>query len=360
MNQVALREASKDLAYQLNTMEPEFKRALPDHIPAERFQRIAITAINRNPNLLAADRKTLLEACLLAAQDGLLPDGREAALVIFGKSVQYMPMVAGIRKKVYQSGEIQSLVARVARQNDVFQVIYGDDERIVHEPALFNAGEMIAVYAIATYRDGSKAREVMTIDDVNKIRAISRSGNSGPWKDHYEEMAKKTVIRRLSKSLPLSADADEVIRRDDRFYDMERPSAEVASIRAAKPVQSIVARLDAFANDDSDPADAAPPADVADETEAEPGVAHPQASAETAPPPLEPANRSAGGAVSPQTMPESVKDAMAKGRGARASGFGREVPRNLQYKSRQAEAEAFLRGWDEEDLEIKAAESGTV
>lgn len=352
MNQVATQKPAEALAYQLNKMEPEFKRALPDHIPPERFQRIAITAINRNPALLNADRKTLLEACLLAAQDGLLPDGREAALVIFGKTVQYMPMVAGIRKKVYQSGEIQSLVARVARKNDVFQVIYGDEEKIVHEPALFNAGEMIAVYAIATYRDGSKAREVMTIEDVNRIRAISRSGSSGPWKDHYEEMAKKTVIRRLSKSLPLSADADEVIRRDDRFYDLDRPSATVHPIQA-KPQRTIESRLNQFAGEIEPEPDADVPAPADSEAFAPTSASEPSAPSDDDPLPV------ADGADT-QVMPEPLAQAMEQGRLARRSGYKREVPKPLAYIKKKPEAEAFLAGWDEEDYEINAVENGTV
>lgn len=348
---VAIREEGQRLSLQMDKMGEEFRRALPAHILPERFQRIAITAINRNPDLLRADRKSLLEACLLSAQDGLLPDGREAALVLFGGKVQYMPMVAGIRKKVYQSGEIISLVARVARQNDVFRVIYGDDERIEHEPALFNAGGMIAVYAIATYRDGSKAREVMTIDEIDRIRAISRSGKSGPWKDHYEEMAKKTVIRRLSKSLPLSAEADEVIRRDDRFYDFERPSATVHSLPAAKQPQTIAARLDAFADDNPADAGSRTPAEAGDEAAA---ATQQQASEESA------SGDANGASADSAKIPDNIRDAMAKGRAARISGHGREVPRNLQYKSKQAEADAFLAGWDEEDYEIKAAEGGTV
>lgn len=354
MNAVALREEGQRLSLQMDKMGDEFRRALPSHIPHERFQRIAITAINRNPDLLRADRKSLLEACLLSAQDGLLPDGREAALVLFGGKVQYMPMVAGIRKKVYQSGEITSLVARVARENDVFKVIYGDDERIEHEPALFNAGPMIAVYAIATYRDGSKSREVMTIEEIDRIRAISRSGKSGPWRDHYEEMAKKTVIRRLSKSLPLSAEADEVIRRDDRFYDFgQQNSATVHPIAAVRQTsRTIESRLDAFAaepvDDDTHSAEAAShPSAEANEGAA---AAQQPASSESAPADANDASTDSA------PIPDNIREATEMGRAGRRSGHGREVPRTLRYTSKQAEADAFLRGWDEENYEISAAE----
>jgi recombination protein RecT len=152
------RNAVTSLRDDLARMDGEFKVALPDHITPERFRRVTMTAIQRNPDLIGADRKTLFEACMMAAQDGLLPDGREAALVIFNtkkgdgwvKAVQYMPMVAGIRKKVYQSGEIKGLVARIAYENDQFDVRYGDSERIDHTPNLFDRGKMVAAYAVAT------------------------------------------------------------------------------------------------------------------------------------------------------------------------------------------------------------------
>ena len=361
MNQVATRERSAvhELRDQFHKMGSEFKAALPAHIPPERFQRVAMTAVQRNPQLLNADRKSLIQACMMAAQDGLVPDNREAVLVTFGKTVQYMPMVFGIRKKVYQSGEITSLVARIAYENDEFDVFYGDDERIEHKPNLFSRGNMIAAYAVAIYRDGSKAREVMTIDDIEQIRSISKNPNSGPWKDWYEEMAKKTVIRRLSKSLPLSAELDDFMRRDDGFYDLERNRPQVETVRPARP-QTIEARLDAFAGDAALPepsadvttADVSPPEST--QPTATEGSGTPSAPSEA----IAPAQADDG--ADTHAMQPKLAEAMDKGRGARRSGYGRELPKNLQYKTKADEAEAFLRGWDEENQEIQAEEAGTV
>ena len=361
MNQIATqtRDEAQRLSLQMSKMGDQFKTALPAHITPERFQRVAMTAINRNPELITANRKSLLEACMLAAQDGLLPDGRQAALVIFSNRVQYMPMVAGIRMKVYQSGEITSLVARVAYENDQFEVIYGDDERIEHKPNMFSRGEMIAAYAIATYRDGSKAREVMSIDDIEKVRSVSRTGKSGPWRDWYEEMAKKTVIRRLAKALPLSAELDEFMHRDDGLYDLnQRAASNVQQLRPVEP-QTIEARLDDFAAADLAPSqptgDAADPDPAAQE---EDGIPQPETSAEPAPSEAESTGAEDGAGTS--EMPKKLQDAMERGRAARQSGYAREVPKTYNYKSRQEEADAFLQGWDEENIEIQAAEAGTV
>lgn len=203
----------------LKNMSTEFQAALPPQINTEKFIRTTLTAIQMNPELLTADRKSLLGSCMKAAQDGLLADGREAALVIFrtkeGPKVQYMPMVGGILKKVRNSGELASISAQVAYDKDLFEYELGDDERIVHKPFLGeDRGKQIAVYAIAKTKDGAIYREVMSVADVEKVRAASKTGKFGPWVDWWDEMAKKTVIRRLAKRLPSSADVDQVMAND--------------------------------------------------------------------------------------------------------------------------------------------------
>ena len=100
------------------------------------------------------------------------------------------------------------------------------DLRIVHKPFLgADRGKQIACYAIAKTKDGAIYREVMSVSDVEKVRSASRAGKFGPWVDWWDEMAKKTVIRRLSKRLPSSADLDSVIKADDEaqgFTQIER------------------------------------------------------------------------------------------------------------------------------------------
>src|SRR5688572_8778353 len=106
------------LEQQLEDRVPEFAKALPAHVPAERFKRVVLTAVQNNPKLLQVERRSFFNACMKAAQDGLLPDGRESAIVEFkdkdrGPMAQYMPMVAGIRKKVRNSAEIADWNAHV-------------------------------------------------------------------------------------------------------------------------------------------------------------------------------------------------------------------------------------------------------
>lgn len=142
----------------------------------------------------------------------------------------------------------------------------------------------------------------------------------------------------------------------------EQVFADVAVDRTpTKPQQAkpIAERLDQFARD-GEP-DSQVPADTAQDDPAEPEAIPPQsmASAESAPSEQR-APAAPDGADTPPEMPGKIKDAMERGRGARRDGFPREVPKGYHYTSRKAEADAFLAGWDEENFELKAAESGTV
>ncbi|MEY4673856.1 MAG: hypothetical protein RL148_1640 [Planctomycetota bacterium] len=231
----------------LTRMSSEFQAALPPQIPVEKFLRTTITAIQMQPTLLEADRRSLLGACMKAAQDGLLLDGREAAAVIFGGKggarVQYMPMLGGLLKKLRNSGELASIAAHVVYDTDQFSYELGDHESITHKPFLgVNRGKPIAVYAIARTKDGAIYREVMSLADVEKVRNVSRAKDSGPWTQWWDEMAKKTVIRRLCKRLPSSADLDAVIASDNETFE-HQPQAAPAAVEAPAPLSRLKAAI---------------------------------------------------------------------------------------------------------------------
>ena len=217
--QTKTRELSPQdqLRSQLTSMGPEFKNALPSHIKPEKFQRVVMTVVQQQPDLLAADRRSLLGSCMKCAADGLIPDGREAALVIFNvnaapkgqspkweKRVQYMPMLAGIQKRIRNSGEIAGIEAHVIYEHDEFIWKQGLEGTIVHNPKFPGPrGEPIGAYAIARFKDGSLPQyEVMDVDEINKVRAVSKSKDHGPWVQWWSEMARKTVFRRMAKWLP--------------------------------------------------------------------------------------------------------------------------------------------------------------
>lgn len=225
-----------DLEFQ--NRKAEFQAVLPANCTFERFNRIVKTAIVQNSELMVADRASLFMSCFKCAQDGLVPDGREAALVIYStrqkdstykKMVQYMPMFGGILKKIRNSGELASISSHVVYKNDEFDYCLGDDEHITHKPTIADPGEPICAYAIVKTKDNAIYREVMTVAEIEKIRGLSSAekikkkfpDTISIWDQHWGEMAKKTVIRRISKRLPMSTDLEQVIHRDDDMFDFD-------------------------------------------------------------------------------------------------------------------------------------------
>jgi recombination protein RecT len=225
----------------LTKMEGQFKMALPPQIDPQKFIRVVMTAVGNNPELLNANRTTLWAACMKCAADGLLPDGREAALVTFGQDVNYMPMIGGILKKVRNSGELSSITSNIVYKNDVFKYWVDEDgEHIKHEPELFGSrGDAIGVYALAKTKDGAVYIEVMDKAQVLAVKSMSKTKKV--WEGAFEhEMWRKSAIRRLSKRLPMSTDLAGVIERIDEDIDLEKSQTpqETSSSRLKEAIES--------------------------------------------------------------------------------------------------------------------------
>ena len=206
---VTISERTREFALMVQGGRDKIAAALPSHISVERFERVALTAVQNNPALLHLSRQSLFMACLRAAQDGLLPDGRQGAIVGFKDQAQWMPMVGGLMVLARNSGQIASLIAQVVHERDRFVWRPADtSEPIVHEvPALADdRGKPIGAYAIARLVSGEVVAEVMTRAEIEKVRAVSRSKDGPAWSQWWGEMARKSALRRLIKRLPLSTD----------------------------------------------------------------------------------------------------------------------------------------------------------
>ena len=166
-NGIAIKQPT--LAVELGQRQPQFRAALPAHIPVERFVRVVLTAIQTSPKLAQMDRASLWNACMRAAQDGLLPDGREGALVPFKGKVTWIPMVGGIRKKVRNSEAIATWDVHAVHTKDQFQFELGDDPYIKHKPFMPKPlersgggdGRAVPRSAARTYRSGAAHRRLL-------------------------------------------------------------------------------------------------------------------------------------------------------------------------------------------------------
>lgn len=220
-----------DIKKQLMSKEAlaQFRFALPTHITPERFQRVAWTAIQNAYGIEECDVKSVMNALIICAQEGLLPNGREAAIVKKGKVAAYMPMKQGILKMMYNSGKVNDVNVHVRYAYDEFDAkIINGVWQIVHVPKLIgDRGEILCVYATAHLSSGVVHAQVMTKKDIDERRAASPNGgvkdkwgNPTIWQKWYAEMAEKTVLHRLGKMLPLSSEQIDILNEEDGYVDM--------------------------------------------------------------------------------------------------------------------------------------------
>jgi recombination protein RecT len=221
---IAERHADPVVVFRQTLATPAFreqlKMALPTHISPEKFERVCTTAVQANPSLLdpqKVERRSLFGALVRAAQDGLLPDGREGAIVPFKGKAQWMPMVAGIMVKVRRSGEIATWDAFPVYEKDEFDYLLGDRPQIHHRPFLDgDPGQVVGAYSVVTFKDGTVSKDYLPRWRIEKARNQNPVGkNSLMWTTFYEEGAVKTVIRHHAKRLPQSTDIEAIFERDE-------------------------------------------------------------------------------------------------------------------------------------------------
>lgn len=226
----------------LNAMTGEFKKALPAHITPEKFLRIAITAIKTNPDIANCDKGSIYSSLMRCAQDGLLPDGREATITRYKDQARYSPMIAGLCKKARNSGEIMMIDALEVFSKDFYEA-WTDETgpHFKHIKARGDRGEPVLTYAYAITKDGGLFFEEVEEAQILDIEKAS-AAKFGPWKGAFRgEMKRKSALRRLCKyRLPSNTDLDEVIRRDDDLFEFDREES------APKDVTPKKSRLEAM------------------------------------------------------------------------------------------------------------------
>ncbi|GAB3235020.1 recombinase RecT [Pseudaeromonas pectinilytica] len=190
---------------------------LPSGVTFESFVRAAATAMAQNPDLANADRKSLIQSLIRCASHGLVPDGREAALVTFKEKqgniyimkAQYIPMVDGVLKRARQSGQIAVIAAKAVFDGDAFDYWMDEQgEHINYRPTYTGRGEFKLAFAFAKLHSGELIVEVMPKEDIERVRAASKTGSSefGPWVKWFDRMSVKSVLHRLAKRLPSASE----------------------------------------------------------------------------------------------------------------------------------------------------------
>jgi recombination protein RecT len=297
-NQPANTDAATDL---IERLKPAMAKALPSAVPPERFARVSLTLLRRQPELLKCSQQSLMGGLMQAAQLGLEPGpplGQCWLVPFWDKKTQSYEVTfilgyTGLIELARRSGSILTVNARAVYEADSFDVEYGLDERLEHKPNLDvdDRGELRYVYSVAKYVGGGHNFVVLSRADVDKYRQRSKASEHGPWVTDYAAMALKTAVRRLRPFLPMSIEmktafaADETARlyagEDDGVVDVAPADAAIEA--GGEPEPEPDSGGDSPANEaagagNGEPDDAAP-ADGGGQSDGEP---EPDADAEAA------------------------------------------------------------------------------
>lgn len=220
----AAKAEKKAMQAYIKAMEPAIKKALPSVITQERFTRMVLSALSSTPKLADCSPQSFLAAMMTAAQLGVEPNTAlgQAYLLPYRNhgqmECQFQLGYKGLIDLAYRSGEVSVIQAHTVYENDVFEYELGMDPKLRHVPAKADRGEAVAYYAMFKTKDGGYGFEVMSVDDVQRhAQRYSKSYGSGssPWRSNFDEMAKKTVLKRALKYAPLKSDFVRGVAQDE-------------------------------------------------------------------------------------------------------------------------------------------------
>jgi len=250
----------------LKAYEPEFKKALPSVMTPERFTRIALTAVSQNRDLAKCTPASFAGALLNASQLGLEPNSPlgQAYLIPYYNSkngvmeCQFQVGYKGLIDLAHRSGELKSIEAHVVYENDEFEFEFGLEPKLKHIPTMAeDKGGITWVYAVYHLVNGGYGFEVMSKADINAHRnKFSKAKNSPAWSNSWEEMAKKTVVKKALKYAPLKSEFVKAVNSDEstmetKFdddgmdlvqanYEVEETTGEDAEVNEMEPAQQSI------------------------------------------------------------------------------------------------------------------------
>ena len=236
MSETAMEKAKTEVARkQITTVweyfkerEDEIAAVLPEHITLKRMIGVMANTIKANPDIRNASQASLIAAVIQTVQNGLEPGNlghcyyvtfnnkkRDGTVV---KEVQFIMGYRGIIELVNNAGKAVILSTECVYKNDHFEYAQGLNPVLVHVPAKGDRGDLIGVYCTAkNLVANEKIFVFLAKEEIDKVRKASRAGSSpySPWTNWYEEMAKKTAVKRIAKLLPLSISVQRAISTDE-------------------------------------------------------------------------------------------------------------------------------------------------
>lgn len=211
---------------------PSVSDALPKDFNKARFVQNAVALMNENKDLAKYPQAKIVPGLLKGAYLGLDFFNKECYLIPYGQDLQFQVDYKGSIKlaKKYAVRPVDEIYARIVRDGDEFSEEVRDNEPIINfKPKPFNNGKIIGAFAVCQYKDGGSKVEVMSIEQLDAAKRMSKAQTGTAWKFFAEEMYKKTVIRRLCKGIPIEMEnpTQEALMHDDTIIEAEGRVVEV-------------------------------------------------------------------------------------------------------------------------------------
>lgn len=210
----------------LEKSKSKIAEVLPRHVTAERLCKTALIAANKTPDLLQCTKQSFLQSVMTAAELGLDVSGTLGSAYLlpyncktksggWEKRCQLIVGYRGMIDLAHRSGRIDTIEAHVVCDKDFFRCVRGLNPVLEHSiDARSERGDVIGAYAIARTKNGASQFDFMTLSEINAVKGRSKASEYGPWVTDFEEMAKKSVTRRLCKYIPQSPELERALALD--------------------------------------------------------------------------------------------------------------------------------------------------
>lgn len=250
-SEVAQRNPAAELKDNIRKLEDQFQMAMPKGVEAKQLVRDALTIISANPKLLECQPASVYGSLMTCAQLGLRPGvlGQAWILPMRIKGQLKGQLIVGYQGFIalaHRSKDIASISARIVYERDIFDYEFGLEDRLVHKPTMGkDRGDAIAYYCIIKTQSGGTLWDVLSRNDAEAHRdkfamAKTQNGLVGPWKDHFDAMALKTVILRVLKLAPRSTDLMAAMAADESFRLDTNPTADLVDVSVREDDANIV------------------------------------------------------------------------------------------------------------------------
>lgn len=228
------------LSHQFKKQFKAISSIVPKHVTPERLIRIGMNATSRNPKLLECTPESIVGAVVNCGVLGVEPNllGHAYIVPFWNNSTkrleaQFQLGYKGLIDLARRTGEIANVYAHEVYAGDKFEYSYGLEKNLVHVPSGEEDESLIThFYAVYKLKDGAYDFIVMSRNQVenhrNKFTKSQKDGKVfGPWKDHFTEMGKKTVLIKLLKTAPISIEQQETkaimegLQRDNSISEVK-------------------------------------------------------------------------------------------------------------------------------------------